>query len=219
MRVLRYAWVEGTYLVDSLCPEYDSVMHSSAPTILELATGVALPSIAIVVSTLLAVWIASSERKSAVRARVAERVQIAQDRRDDRAQDAFERTVAALNTLTLHDPVYDSVVDQIRELRLGLSLLEGSIEPENETLKEWFELERFRCALRSASARSNIVNLGYLDESQIPGAERMTAGAPLHEWAAEFSTRLRSWRRNKTNAADIAKFVGEARSEIPLSAL
>ena len=194
---------------------YDSLMAQiPPPSLLELAIDVGIPSIAIIVSTVLAVWIASTERKAAARAREEERLQVARDRRDDRSQDAFVRTLSALTTFMLFDVVQDSPAEPLKELRIGLSLLDVAADRQDEVLTNWFTLERGRAAVRLNAAGKAINDLHYRDRFDIPGDERVRIGQPLYGWANEFSGRLQEWRRDRVTDDQVRAFVIEAQTEL-----
>ncbi|MDI2097399.1 hypothetical protein [Ruicaihuangia caeni] len=74
-------------------------MHQDAlQTALQIIAGVATPSAAIIISTVVAVELAKWERLAATAARAVERAQMAADRLEDRSDDAFIRVLIALAT-------------------------------------------------------------------------------------------------------------------------
>ena len=94
--------------------------------VLQIIADIALPAAAIIISTLVAVSIAKSERRGAAAARAEERRDI-----------AFGQTLSALATLNTLNLRAESVAEPLRDLRVGLILLEAaSPKHDNDLLSE-----------------------------------------------------------------------------------
>src|SRR5690349_16197132 len=99
---------------------------------LEIITGIAVPAAAIIISTWVAVGLAKSERVAAAAARS-----------EERSDGAFVRALIALATLNTINLRAESVAEPLRDLRVGLTLLEAaSPKHDDDLLAEWFEAER-----------------------------------------------------------------------------
>lgn len=99
---------------------------------LAILTGIAVPAAAIIISTWVAVGLAKSERVAAAAARS-----------EARSDGAFVRALIALATLNTINLRAESVAEPLRDLRVGLTLLEAaSPKHDKDLLAEWFEAER-----------------------------------------------------------------------------
>lgn len=182
-------------------------------TALQIIVGVAIPSGAIIISTLVALKLAKSERLAARAARIEERAQIAGDRLEDRSDDAFVRALIALATLNTINLRAESAAEPLRELRVGLTLLEAASVPlDSDLLVDWFEAER-NAGL--AQARESMRRLGLIPPTPTNEAEVeaiVSAGAPLNVWARNFASNLRLWRRNGATRQELLGLIESAKS-------
>lgn len=154
-------------------------------TTLDVVTGIAVPAAAILISTWVAVGLARSERKAAAAARVGERIDA-----------AFVRTLTALAQLNTINLRAEAVADPLRELRVGLTLLEAlSSKPNEHLLGEWFEAERVagNAQVGESLRRLQLVPDPLRSNDDVEKA--LAAGGPVNTWARDFANRLRNWHR------------------------
>jgi len=153
---------------------------------LNLITDLALPSVAIIISTLVAVSIARWERKAAAAAR-----------RDERIDQAFVRVLVALATLNTINMRVETVAEPLRELRVGLSLLvDADVSQHQELVGEWFEAERLAGAAQSRVVMRNLETVPKNPYTEAEIERVVQAGGPINSWARDFASNLRVWRRS-----------------------
>lgn len=153
--------------------------------VLDLVVGIAVPAAAIIVSSWVAVRLARSERLAAAAARA-----------DERSEAAFVRTLTALATLNTINLRAEGIAEPMRELRVGLTLLDAAVpNPASRLLAEWFEAERLAGLAQATEAMRR---LGLLPDPPRTDADVdaiVAAGGPLNLWARDFANNLRAWRR------------------------
>ncbi|MBP2422190.1 hypothetical protein [Microbacterium imperiale] len=172
------------------------------PGVLQIVADVALPSAAIIISTVVAVWLARSERKAAAAARA-----------DERTDAAFVRTLVALSTLNTINLRAESASEPFRELRVGLTLL-AAVTPErtDDLLGQWFEAER-RAGLAQATESMRLLATVPDPLRTDTDVEAMVAaGAPVNTWARDFANNLRLWRRKGTTDAELTSLIVSAKN-------
>lgn len=183
-------------------------------TALQIIAGVAIPSAAIIISTVVAVNLAKSERQAATAARAEERAQIASDRLEDRSDDAFVRALIALATLNTINLRAESAAESFRELRVGLTLLEAASAPlDSDLLAEWFEAERLAglAQARESMRRLSLIRPSPADDADVDAM--VAAGAPLNIWARDFANNLRTWRRKGATELELRGLIENARAQ------
>lgn len=179
--------------------------------VLQLIAGVAIPSAAIIISTLLAVKLAKSERLAATTARAEERAQIAADRLDDRSDEAFVRALMALATLNTINLRAESVAEPFRDLRIGLTLLEASsAQLDNNLLGRWFEAERLAGTAQARKSMGRLTLLPVTPANDADVEAIVAAGGPLNIWARDFANNLRHWRRKGGTGAELVALTENA---------
>ena len=82
---------------------------------LNIIAGVAIPATAIIISAWVAVGLARSERLAAAAARI-----------EERSDEAFVRALIALATLNTINLRFEGIMEPLRDLRVGLTLLEAA---------------------------------------------------------------------------------------------
>ncbi|MGV8912138.1 MAG: hypothetical protein ACOH14_05915 [Rhodoglobus sp.] len=169
---------------------------------LQVIAGVILPGTAIIISTLVAVGLARSERTAAAAARV-----------EERADAAFVRTLVALamlNTINLRD---ESVAEPLRELRIGLTLLAAvSSQRDNDLVAEWFEAERVAGLVQTKESMQNLELAPQSPSSDADVESIVAASEPLNGWARDFANNIRLWRRNGASDAALKALITSAKS-------
>lgn len=169
---------------------------------LDVATGIAVPAAAILISTWVAVGLARSERKAAAAARVEERIDA-----------AFVRTLTALAVLNTINLRAESVADPLRELRVGLTLLEALSSPSGDTLlAEWFEAERVAGNAQIAESMRLLQLVPANLQSDDDVEKAVAAGGPVNTWARDFANRLRDWHRQGASDEALRAHVVAAKS-------
>ncbi|MCJ1709378.1 MULTISPECIES: hypothetical protein [Microbacteriaceae] len=174
-------------------------------TMLDVVTGIALPAAAIVISTLVAVGLAASERKAAATARVEERIDA-----------AFVRALTALAILNTINLRAESVAEPLRELRVSLTLLEAlSTHADGNLLGEWFEAERVAGNEQVAESmrRLQLVPSPLRTDADVERA--LAAGGPVNTWARDFANRLRDWHRRGASDDEMRAHIASARALHP----
>lgn len=170
-------------------------------TTLDIITGIALPAAAIIISTLVAVGLAKSERVAAATARA-----------EERSDGAFVQVLTALATLNTINLRVESVAEPLRDLRVGLILLEAAIPgKDNDLLSEWFEAERVASI---AQSKESMRKHGLVPESSSSDDHVemiVAAGAPLNTWARNFANNLRLWRREGATDAELTELITSAK--------
>lgn len=167
---------------------------------LDIVSGIAVPAAAILVSTWVAVGLARSERKSAARARLEERIDA-----------AFVRTLTALAQLNTINLRAESVAEPLRELRVGLTLLASlSSKPDDDLLGEWFEAERVAGneQVRESMRRLQLVPDPLRSDADVEKA--VAAGGPVNSWARDFAYRLRHWHRHGATVEQLRAYITAA---------
>lgn len=164
---------------------------------LNIITGIVLPAAAIIISTWVAVRIAKSERVASAAARA-----------EERSDDAFVRALTALATLNTINLQAESVAEPLRELRIGLILLEAANpNSDNDLLAEWFEAERIAglAQIRESMRKHNLISK---PSNSADRAEAIVeAAAPLNIWARDFANNLRLWQREGATDADLTELI------------
>lgn len=182
-------------------------------TTLQIIAGLAIPSAAIIISTLVAVTLAKSERLAATAARAEERAQMAADRLDDRSDDAFVRALMALATLNTINLRAESVAEPFRDLRIGLTLLEAaSPQVDNDLLGEWFEAERLAGMAQAGRSMESLALLPARPSNDDEVEAIVAAGAPLNIWARDFANNLRHWRQKGASRSDLVTLAENAKT-------
>ncbi|MGM0928840.1 MAG: hypothetical protein ACQEXN_03915 [Actinomycetota bacterium] len=171
-------------------------------TTLEIIAGIAVPAAAIIISTWVAVGLAKSERVAAADARV-----------EERSDGAFVQTLIALATLNTINLRAESVAVPLRDLRVGLTLLEAaSSKKDDGLLAEWFEAER---VAGLAQTRESMRGLALAPKNPASDADLDTiivAGAPLNTWARNFANNLRLWRRTGLTDSRLTELITDAKN-------
>ncbi len=169
---------------------------------LDIVTGVVVPAAAIIVSTLVAVGLARSERLAAAAARL-----------DERIDGAFVQTLVALAILNTINLRAENLAGPMRDLRVGLTLLEAvSAVERGSLLGEWFEQERLAGLAQSRESMRALALLPEKPDSDADIEAIVAAGAPLNEWARDFANNLRLWRRRGATAAEVSDLISSAKS-------
>lgn len=169
--------------------------------VLQIIADIALPAAAIIISTLVAVSIAKSERRGAAAARAEERRDI-----------AFGQTLSALATLNTLNLRAESVAEPLRDLRVGLILLEAaSPKHDNDLLSEWFEAERVAALAQSKESMRRLSQAPESPSSDADVEMIVAAGAPLNTWARNFANNLRFWRQNGATDAELMELIESAK--------
>lgn len=170
-------------------------------TALEIITGIAVPSAAIIISTWVAVGLAKSERVSAAAARA-----------EERSDGAFVRALVALATLNTINLRAETLAEPLRDLRIGLTLLEAtSSKRGDDLLAEWFDAAR---VAGNAQARESMRQLALAPQTPSSDADVdtiVTAGAPLNTWARDFANNLRLWQRDGATTAQLTELITHAK--------
>lgn len=183
-------------------------MTSPAPTVIDLIATVAIPSLAIIISSLIAVLIARSERKAAAAARKIEREEVLAGRREARVDDAFVRAVVALATLNTLNLRAETIAEPLREMRVGLTLLVTAHEDGPKMLGEWFERER-----EAGHACADLSMRRHMTVPDGSPIERfLWASEPLNTWARDFATNLRVWRRGDVSRDELVELAARAKT-------
>lgn len=171
-------------------------------TTLEIVTGIALPAAAIIISTWVAVGLAKSERVAAAAARA-----------EERSDGAFVQALTALATLNTINLQAESVAEPLRDLRVGLTLLDAANpKHDNVRLSEWFEAERVAGNARIIKSMSNLALAPKTPSSDADVEKIVAAGAPLNTWARDFASNLRLWRREGATDAQLSDLIRNAES-------
>ncbi|WHE37824.1 hypothetical protein [Microbacterium sp. BDGP8] len=172
------------------------------PGPLQIVADVALPSAAIIISTVVAVGLARSERKAAAAARA-----------DERIDAAFVRTLVALATLNTINLRAELASGPFRELRVGLTLL-ASVTPErtDDLLGEWFEAERVAGNGEAQESMRRLYLVPDPPRSEADVNAMVEAGAPLNTWARDFANNLRVWRRKGLTDAELRSLIVSAKN-------
>ncbi|WP_028281101.1 hypothetical protein [Arthrobacter sp. H5] len=171
-------------------------------TTLEIVIGIAVPAAAIIISTWVAVGLAKSERVAAAAARA-----------EERSDGAFVRALTALATLNTINLRAESVAEPLRELRVGLTLLEAaSPRSDGDLLSEWFEVERVAGLAQSRESMRKLALAPKIPSSEADVDTIVAAGAPLNTWARDFANNLRLWRRKGATDAQLAELIANAKS-------
>ncbi|AZZ49792.1 hypothetical protein C5E02_11540 [Rathayibacter rathayi] len=169
---------------------------------LDIVTGIALPAAAILISTLVAVGLAASERKAAAAARVEERIDA-----------AFVRALTALAILNTINLRTETVVEPLRELRVSLTLLESlSAKPDSDLLAEWFEAERQAGNTQVAESRRRLQLVPDPLRTEADVEKAVAAGGPVNTWARDFAGRLRDWHRRGASDDALRAHTASARA-------
>ncbi|MHA7154985.1 hypothetical protein [Arthrobacter sp. TMN-50] len=168
----------------------------------EIITGIAVPAAAIIISTWVAVGLAKSERIAAAAARS-----------EERSDGAFVRALIALATLNTINLRAESVAEPLRDLRVGLTLLEASSpKHDNDLLAEWFEAERVAGLVQSTESMRKLALAPKTPSSDADLDAIVAAGAPLNTWARDFANNLRLWRRKGATEAQLKELIANAKS-------
>jgi len=179
--------------------------------VLDVVTGVAIPSAAILISTFVALRLAKTERLDAAAARVEEREQVKRDRLEGRTDDAFVRALTALATLNTINLRVESVGEPLRELRVGLTLLEAaSLSRDDDLLAEWFEAERLAGLAQAGESMRRLGLTTSIPTNEAEVGAIVSAGEPLNVWARNFANNLRVWRRNGAAPAELVELIAKA---------
>ncbi len=169
---------------------------------LDVVTGIAVPAAAIVISTWVAVRLARSERKAAAAARVEERIDA-----------AFVRTLTALAVLNTINLRAEAVADPLRELRVGLTLLEAlSSRSEGSLLAEWFEAERVAGNAQIGESMRLLALVPVELQSDDHVERAVAAGGPVNTWARDFANKLRDWHRQGASDQALRAHIAVAKS-------
>lgn len=169
---------------------------------LEIITGIAVPAAAIIISTWVAVGLAKSERVAAAAARS-----------EERSDGAFVRALTALATLNTINLRAESVAEPLRDLRVGLTLLEAaSPKHDNDLLAEWFEAERVAGLAQSRESMRKLALAPKTPSSDADVDTIVSAGAPLNTWARDFASNLRLWRRKGATDSQLEQLIATAKS-------
>lgn len=170
-------------------------------TTLAIIAGIALPAAAIIISTWVAVGLAKSERVAAAAARA-----------EERSDGAFVQALTALATLNTINLRAESVAEPLRDLRVGLTLLEAaSPENDNDLVSEWFEAERVAGLAQSKESMWKLALAPKMPGSDVDVEAIDAAGAPLNTWARDFASNLRLWRRKGATDAQLTELIKNAR--------
>lgn len=176
------------------------------PTWWDLVSGAAIPSLAIVISTSIAVWLAMSERKHAAKARATELSAASEARRDERraARDDremerrdrhLEELLEVFGFFISAHPTTESWSPTMRKLRAKLVILQtiSSTRP----LAEWLVSEgpRGQQAMQLAMANP------YLEVPEDP--EYLKWQGPMANWAQEMINGIASWMRGDVSDAEL----------------
>ncbi|WP_146078259.1 hypothetical protein [Rathayibacter rathayi] len=170
--------------------------------VLGVVTGIAVPAVSILISTWVAIRLARSERIAAAAARAEERVDA-----------AFVRALIALATLNTINLCAESSAEPLRELRVGLTLLDAATpQIGNDLLAEWFEAERL-AGLAQIHESMRLLELVPRELRTNADLEKfVSAGAPVNTWARDFADRLRLWRRAGTSDAELRVHIASAKA-------
>lgn len=170
--------------------------------ILQVIAGIAIPAASIIISTWVAVRLARSERVAAAAARA-----------EERSDDAFVRTLIALSTLNTINLRAESVAEPLRDLRVGLTLLEASSPtPGGDLLSQWFEAERLAGLAQSRESMRKLALAPNPPRTDADVEAIVSAGGPLNEWARDFANELRLWRRSGATDQQLAELIAKARA-------
>lgn len=185
---------------------------------MQVIAGVAIPSAAILISTVLALQIAKSERIAGAEAREDERAQVAADRLEQRSDDAFVRALIGLATLNTINLRAESAAEPFRELRVGLTLLDAASDsPDSDALADWFESERLAGLEQARESMRRLSLVPSILQSEADVEAVVAAGAPLNTWARDFANNLRRWRRDGATRSELVMLADKARSLGPPS--
>lgn len=169
---------------------------------LDIITGIALPAAAIIISTWVAVGLAKSERVAAAAARA-----------EERSDGAFVRALTALATLNTINLRAESVAEPLRDLRVGLTLLDAaSPKHDNDLLSEWFEAERLAGLAQSGESMRRLDLAPKTPSSEADVEKIVAAGAPLNTWARDFASNLRFWRRKGATDVQLTELITNAKN-------
>lgn len=171
-------------------------------TTLEIITGIVLPAAAIIISTWIAVGLAKSERVDAATARA-----------EERSDGAFVQALTALATLNTINLRAESVAEPLRDLRVGLTLLEAaSPKQDNDLLSEWFEAERVAGLAQSKESMRKLDLAPKTPSTDADLEKIVSAGAPVNTWARDFASNLRLWRRKGATDAQLKELITNAKN-------
>lgn len=169
---------------------------------LDIVTGIAVPAASILISTWVALLLARSERKAAAAARAEERIDA-----------AFVRALTALATLNTINLRAESVAEPMRELRVGLTLLDAATPAAgNDLLAEWLEAERLAGITQSQETMRLLAQAPQKPQTDADVEKIVAAGAPLNHWARDFANRLRVWRRDGASVAKLGAHIAAAKA-------
>lgn len=167
---------------------------------LDVITGIAVPAASILISTLVAIRLARSERMAAAAARAEERVDA-----------AFVRVLTALATLNTINLRAESVAEPMRELRVGLTLLDAAAPPAaGDLLAEWFEAERLAGIAQTTKTMQLLAVTPQDLRTDADIEQVVAAGAPLNTWARDFANRLRVWKRDGASDSELRSLIESA---------
>ncbi|MBD8102489.1 hypothetical protein [Plantibacter sp. CFBP 8775] len=187
------------------------------PSVWDIVTDAGIPSLALLVSAGIAIWLARSESKRAEKARVEEQTVAAQERlieqeaaaqmreterrtaREDRESERRDRHLEELLEIygffVAANPQTESWLPIMRRLRAKLVILQTI--PSALALADWLVAESKRGTDAMAYAMEN----PYLDTPEDP--EYMKWQGPMAQWAQDMMNSIASWMRGTVTDADI----------------
>ncbi|MFS0715462.1 hypothetical protein ABC195_16590 [Microbacterium sp. 2P01SA-2] len=173
------------------------------PGPLQIVADVALPSAAIIISTVVAVGLARSERRAAAAARA-----------EDRVSEAFARALAALATLNTINLRAESLAEPMRELRVALTLLVAAAPNEDEQLVQWFDAEIVAGGAETVRSMRLLALAPTDPQTDADVNQIVAAGGPLNTWARDFANNLRLWKRKGTTKAELTDLIASAKHRL-----
>lgn len=104
------------------------------------------------------------------------------------------------------------MAEPLRELRVGLTLLNASSEQDDGLIAEWFEAERVAGLAQATESMRRLGLLPAAPRSQDEVDAIVAAGGPLNAWARDFANHLQIWRRKGATKAELRGLINPARS-------
>ena len=185
-------------------------MNPQWQTAFDLISQVAIPAAAIVISTLVAVWLARAERQRAEAARVEERMQIAAARAREERWSAVGELIGTVFKVRPHEMTLDESMraDPIwMEIRLRASYLRNVMGDGYSSAMEWVDESVLRGMVLSAFSTQV-----ERDRQNHEGSSRGTpyfTHARLVVWRNEFCHSLIEWQASGYSGSLIAKWSAE----------
>lgn len=176
------------------------------PSVWEVVTDAGIPSLALLVSAGIAVWLARSENKraqkarseeqdAAARARENERLATRDDRNAERRDRHLEELLEIYGFFIAANPATESWLPVMRRLRAKLVILQTI--PSARVLADWLVEE----GPRGTRAMERAMENPYLATPEDPNY--MQWHGPMAQWAQDMINSIASWMQGTVTDAEI----------------